>query len=120
MQSDTNRKLREFINKPITIFTESIGRNYTDEQYNDYFTGICISIGSDFIETVHPITYCKNIFFIKNIIGICEEQRLDASNPEHQKIINEMNKQKIEKDLQLSDSANIDIDLLNQLIKKES
>ena len=37
-------KLKYFIDKPITIFTADIGRKFTDEQFNDYFTGICKNI----------------------------------------------------------------------------
>jgi hypothetical protein len=117
-----NYKLKDLIGKPVTIFTENIGRNFNDSQYNDYFTGILTSCDNDILETVHPITKCKNLFFIKNIIGICEEQHLDPDNPEHQKIINQMNgsTETIEKDkeLPLSDSINIDVDMLNKLIDK--
>ena len=118
----SNYKLKELIGKPVTIFTENIGRNFNDSQYNDYFTGILTSYDNDVLETVHPITKCINLFFIKNIIGICEEQSLDPDNPEHLKIINQMNgsTDTIEKDkeLPLSDSINIDVDMLNKLIDK--
>jgi hypothetical protein len=119
----SNYKLKDLIGKPVTIFTENIGRNFNDSQYNDYFTGILTSCDSDILETVHPITKCKNLFFIKKIIGICEEQSLDPNNPEHQKIINQMNgsNETIEEknqDLPLSDSINIDVDMLNKLIDK--
>ena len=74
----------------------------------------------DGIETIHPITNCKNFFFFNNIVGICEEQKLDPENPEHQEIIKEISKETpIEQsDLQPNNSVNIDIDLLNKIIAK--
>lgn len=117
MTSTTIDKLKGFLNKPVTIFTRNIGRSFQETQYNDYFTGICTGVNVDVIETVHPITKCKNIFFIKNIIGICEEQQLDPENPEHKKIIKEIYDSKsIDKELPLSGSTTIDVDLLNKLI----
>lgn len=119
MTSSTIEQLKTFINKPVTIFTENIGRNFQETQYNDYFTGICTNVTFDIIETIHPVTKCKNIFFIRNIVGICEEQQLDPKNPEHKKIIEEIYESKtVDKDLPLSNSATIDVDLLNKLIDK--
>lgn len=119
MISSTIEQLKIFINKPVTIFTENIGRNFQETQYNDYFTGICTNITQDIIETVHPITKCKNIFFIRNIVGICEEQQLDPENIEHKKIIKEIiESKKTDKELPLTDSENINIDMLNKLIEK--
>lgn len=120
MLSETIKKLQYFINKPITIFTKSTGRNFTDIQNSDYFTGICLSISIDMIETIHPITKCKNFFFIENIVGICEEQELDPENPEHQKIIEEIKNPKKEetKEIIINKDQNIDIEAINQLIKK--
>lgn len=117
--NETLNKLKFLIDKPVTIFTHNIGRIFTDVQYNDYFTGICTYVNNEIIETVHPITKCKNIFFISNIVGICEEQQLDPSNPEHQKMINEINNssKKTEEDLSLDNSVNIDVDLLSKLVK---
>lgn len=111
--------LSKFIGKPVTIFTENIGRGFNDVQYNDYFTGICVSVDTQTIETAHPITGCRNIFFISKIIGISEEQELDPQNPEHQKIISEMKGENLKEDLPLSDSVNIDVDMLNKLVNKD-
>ena len=76
------QKLNYFINKPVTVFTNNTGRKFSDEQFNDYFTGICVSVDEDGIETIHPITGCKNLFLLNSIVGICEEQQLDPENPE--------------------------------------
>jgi hypothetical protein len=118
-----SQRLKYFIGKPVTIFTNNIGRNFTEVQYNDYFTGICKAIDGDGVETVHPITNCKNFFFFNNIIGICEEQQLDPNNPDHQKVIKEINGKKEDpkedpKELPLMKSESIDINLLNKLIEK--
>lgn len=114
-------KFRHFIEKPITIFTIHTGRKFTEEQFNDYFTGICKNIYIDGIETIHPITGCKNFFFFSNIVGICEEQQLDPDNPEHQDIIKEFKSNKsdkpIDKNLVFNDGEKIDINSLNSLIK---
>ena len=114
-------KLKYFIDKPITIFTAAIGRKFTDEQFNDYFTGICKNIYTDGIETVHSITKCKNFFFFSNIVGICEEQQLDPENPEHQEIISELESNKpkkpVDKNIVFNNGDNIDINNLNMLLK---
>jgi len=113
-------KFKYFIGKPITVFTVHTGRNFTETQFNDYFTGVCQAVHIDTIETLHPITNCKNLFFFNNIVGICEEQQLDPENPEHQEIINEIKREvPVEQnDLQPNNSVNIDIDLLNKIIAK--
>ena len=114
-------KLKYFIDKPITIFTVDVGRKFTEEQFNDYFTGICKNIYTDGIETIHSITKCKNFFFFSNIVGICEEQQLDPENPEHQEIIKEIKREvpPVEQnELQPNNSVNIDIDLLNKIMAK--
>lgn len=116
MLSETIKNLQYFLNKPITIFTNSTGRNFNDTQNNDYFTGICRRVSIDGIETIHPITNCKNFFFINNIIGICEEQQLDPENPEHQKIIEEIKNPN--KDLIINKDQKLDLETLNQLIKR--
>lgn len=117
-------KFRYFIGKPITIFTVDVGRKFTDNQFNDYFTGMCEAISSDGIETLHPITNCKNFFFFNNIVGICEEQQLDPDNPEHQEIINEFEKNESEKptdkNLIFNNGENIDINNLNMLLKSSN
>lgn len=118
MTTETVKKLKDLVGKPVTVFTENIGRGFTENQYNDYFTGICTFVGIDIIETLHPITKCKNLFFIKNIIAICEEQQLDPNDPEHKKIINEISSSKNQQDLPLTNSENIDIGFLSQLSKK--
>jgi hypothetical protein len=114
-------KFKYFIGKPITVFTIHTGRNFTEAQFNDYFTGVCQAVHVDAIETLHPITNCKNLFFFNNIVGICEEQQLDPENPEHQEIIKEIKKEapvEQQNDLQPNNSVNIDIDLLNKIIAK--
>jgi len=119
--SSNLEKLRYFIDKPITIFTVDIGRKFTDEQFNDYFTGICKNIYTDGIETVHSITGCKNFFFFNNIVGICEEQMVDRDNPEHQEIISELESNKpnkpVDKNIAFNNGDNIDINNLNMLLK---
>jgi len=116
-------KFRYFIGKPITVFTVHIGRKFTENQFNDYFTGICQSVHIDGIETLHPITGCKNFFFFSNIVGICEEQQLDPDNPEHQEIISEFNNNKsekpVDKNIVFNNGDNIDINNLNMLLKPQ-
>jgi hypothetical protein len=70
-----NKELNYFINKPITIITNSINRNFNETQSIDYFTGICEKITDQGIFTYHPITKCKNFILFSSMVGIFEEQQ---------------------------------------------
>jgi cell division FtsZ-interacting protein ZapD len=109
-----------FINKPITIITNSINRNFNETQSIDYFTGICEKITDMGIFTYHPITKCKNFILFSSMVGIFEEQQVSED------LIKEMNKSQ-EKDniiqednnrIFIKDNKELDIQSLNNLIKK--
>lgn len=70
-----NKELNYFIDKPITIITNSINRNFNETQSIDYFTGICEKITDQGIFTYHPITKCKNFILFSSMVGIFEEQQ---------------------------------------------
>lgn len=102
-------ELNYFLNKPITVITNSINRNFNEMQSIDYFTGICEKITDYGLFTIHPITGCKNFIFFNLIIGIFEEQQVTE---EH--IKEEENNKKIFKNDQL------DIDGLSELISSKN
>lgn len=86
MKSST---LKYFVGKVCTVFTSPINRQFTDQQFNDYFVGLIESVNEDGIIAVHSITGCKNFYSLSSLVALCEEQVLDPSKPEEAKLIQE-------------------------------
>ena len=68
-----NSKLQYFINKPCTILTSPINRNFTEKQLLDYFTGFVESVDSEGILLRQLVGGQKSYIFLNNIISIAEE-----------------------------------------------
>ncbi len=92
MKNSTIKKLADtFTGKLCTVLTSPLAKNnFSDPQFADFFTGIIDSVDEDGIFTTHTLTGCKNFYFLKDVVGIIEEQVLDENNPTHKKIINDM------------------------------
>lgn len=104
-------ELNYFVNKPITVITSSINRNFNETQSIDYFTGICEKITEHGLFTIHPITGCKNFIFFNLIVGIFEEQQVLEDEIGEIKEKEEKVKQKLFKN-----DNQLDIDGLSELI----
>lgn len=119
MNKELIDNLSYFINKPITIITNTINRNFNETQSIDYFTGICEKIVEQGVFTYHPITKCKNFILFSSMIGIFEEQQvmedLIGKMNEIQKesnIIQENNNK-----IFIKDNEELDIESLSNLVK---
>ena len=110
MNKLTIQNLNYFVNKICTIFVVGIQRQFDAQQFNDYFIGRVDSINEDGIMTTHPITGCKNYYGMNNVVGICEEQFLDPTNPSDAEIINEIKKKNVK-----SEGTLTDLNFLTQL-----
>lgn len=66
-------KLQYFINKPCTILTSPINRNFTEKQLLDYFTGFVESVDSEGILLRQLSGNQKTYIFLNNVISIAEE-----------------------------------------------
>ena len=100
-------KANYFIGKICTILTKPVARQFTDEQFNDYFVGEIQEINNTTIIVKHPATGCLNCSYVANIIGIAEEQVIHPDTPENIELI-----QKIQQGNQL-----LDIDEIENLVK---
>lgn len=111
-----------FVGKGCSIITHSINKDFTKEEWNDYFVGRIDAIDEIGILMTHLFTGCKNYFFIKNVIAIIEEQTLHPANPDHAKVIDELNSKKnISTKLpSQNNSAFVDIQSLASLAKKST
>lgn len=91
------KELEYFIDKPITIITKSINRNFNETQSIDYFTGICEKITQNGIFTIHPITGCKNFILFSSIVGVFEEQKVLEEKVEQENNQNDISFKKDDK-----------------------
>lgn len=98
MKARTYDQLQHFVGKVCTVFTGPINRGFEERQAIDYFVGVVEGIDETGILTYHPITKCKNYFFLHGVLGISEEQTLDPDNPEHAQMIEEFRKKKTRED----------------------
>jgi hypothetical protein len=105
------KELEYFINKPVTVITNSINRNFNETQSIDYFTGIFEKITQNGIFTIHPITGCKNFILFSSIVGIFEEQKVFEDKIQDDIKQNEIDDISFEKDKKL------DIDAISKLVK---
>ena len=71
-----------FIGKICTVFTSPINRNYKEEQLHNYFLGIVESVDEVGISLKQLTGNLKTFLFLRNIVGIAEEEVLDPDNPE--------------------------------------
>jgi len=112
MNKELADNLNYFINKPITIITNAINRNFNETQSIDYFTGICEKIIEQGIFTYHPITKCKNFILFSSMVGIFEEQQVTED------LLRETNNQEDFKEkVFIKENNELDIQSFNSLIK---
>jgi hypothetical protein len=104
MKISNSKQLQYFIGKVCTIFTGPIARNFSPEEFNDYFVGIVETIDEEGVWTVHPKNNCKNYFVLSQIYGICEEEVVFKQTEE------------IKEKLQKEDSPFININELSKII----
>jgi hypothetical protein len=106
------KELEYFIEKPITIITKSINRNFNETQSIDYFTGICEKITQNGVFTIHPITGCKNFILFSSMVGIFEEQKVveEKIKEEIQEI------QEIQSNISFKKEDKINIDVISDLV----
>jgi hypothetical protein len=74
--------LSYFINKPCTIFTVPINRNFTEKQLLDYFTGFVESFDENGIFIKQLTGNQKTYIFLNNVISIAEEAMSYNDPPE--------------------------------------
>lgn len=119
MKITTIKKLQQkFVGRICTILTNTVAKkDFSDQQFADFFTGVIDEIDDDGVFTTHVLTGCKNFYFFSQIIGIVEEQVLDENNPEHAKIIEKVKDkgQNSAKNIKTSDEQFIDIEDLANL-----
>jgi len=119
MKITTIKKLQQkFVGRICTILTNTVAKkDFSDQQFADFFTGVIDEIDDDGVFTTHVLTGCKNFYFFSQIIGIVEEQVLDENNPEHAKIIEKVKDkgQNSAKNIKTSDEPFIDIEDLANL-----
>ena len=119
MKITTIKKLQQkFVGRICTILTNTVAKkDFSDQQFADFFTGVIDEIDDDGVFTTHVLTGCKNFYFFSQIIGIVEEQVLDKNNPEHAKIIEKVKDkgQNSAKNIKTSDEPFIDIEDLANL-----
>jgi hypothetical protein len=104
------KELEYFIEKPITIITKSINRNFNETQSIDYFTGICEKITQNGVFTIHPITGCKNFILFSSMVGIFEEQKVVEEK------IKEEIQDKSQSDVSFKKEDKINIDVISELV----
>lgn len=94
MNIQTIKKLQQlYVGNLCTVVTVAGKQGFTDMQFGEFFTGIIESIDQDGIFARHHLTGCMAFYHWPHIVGVVGEQYLDPSNPEHAKIIEELQKQ---------------------------
>jgi hypothetical protein len=85
--------LNHFINKPCTIFTVPINKNFKDEkEFMVYSLGTIESVDEKGIILKHLARNTKSYVFLDKIISINEEEVLDTSKEEEAKLIEKYKK----------------------------
>jgi hypothetical protein len=94
MKITTIKRLQDQFNGKIcTVLTIGVNKsNFSDPQFSDFFTGFIETIEEDGIWTRHHLSGCKNFFPMQYIVGLLEEQVIEESNPEYQKVMEEVKK----------------------------
>ena len=76
-----------FINRAVTVLTRPTAVKLTNVQQTDYFSGIMRSVDEWTCTILHPVTHCRTIFRLEEVIGIAEEQILDPNDPNDKAIL---------------------------------
>ena len=86
------KHLQYFVGRPCSIFVEPTSRQLQEKQAIGYFVGYVVSL-DDLGVTIKYPDGRQGFFFMRNVLGICEEEILDPNNPEDAKIIEQYKKQ---------------------------
>ena len=78
------RNLEYFKNKVVTILSQPINRNFTEEACIDYFVGKITQIDDSGIWYEHIKTKCLNFIFYDKIVTIAEEKVISAETVDEQ------------------------------------
>lgn len=93
MNASGIKKLQHFVGKICTVITNNINKNdFSLEQFCNIFTCMIDSIDSDGISGIHPLTKCRNFFFLDKVVAIVEEQTIKEDHPEYKEILQEVKK----------------------------
>mgnify|MGYP003328882632 CR=1 FL=1 len=101
-------KLNYFLNKPCTIITSPINRDFTEKQLLDYFTGFVESVDSTGVLLRQLSGTQKTYIFINNIISIAEEA-VEVLPDESVPVISEPAKSSTQKQTQTDKYINADV-----------
>jgi tartrate dehydratase beta subunit/fumarate hydratase class I family protein len=124
------KNLQHFIGKVCTIFTQPINRNFKEEnpetypeQPYIYFVGVVEAIDEYGVLITQPTTGLKSYFFLRNLVGIAEEEVLDPKNEKDAKTIDHIKNANAEIRQKMDEYKNkntkpIQIDEMNELLKK--
>ncbi len=88
-----HKVLQQFVGKPCSIFVEPNARQLNEKQAINYYLGVVESVDADGVLMRHPGTGCRNFFFMRYVVGLCEEEILDPNNPDDAKVIEQYKKQ---------------------------
>ena len=108
MTISTIKKLNEiFRGKICTVLTVGVNKNnFTDIQFSDFFTGFIEQIDDDGVWTKHHLTGCKNFYPMSQVVSILEEQVVQESDPQYEKLMEQVNKSEVKPITQKYDPKN--------------
>lgn len=87
-----HKQLQYFVGRPCSIFVEPTSRQLQEKQAIGYFVGYVVSIDDVGVTIKYPDGR-HGFFFMRYVVGICEEEILDPNDPEDAKIIEQYKKQ---------------------------
>lgn len=102
MKPSTIKKLQHFVGKVCTVIMPGINRGFTEEQARDHFVTLITEINEDGVFGTHPYGQTVNFYSLNQLISIHEEEVLYPNDPQHSKVIEEIEKKigrKIESDI---------------------
>ena len=91
--------LKYFVGKICTILTRPLNRDFKEEnpqnyreQICQYFLGKVLSIDSHgvLVEQILTPERLRSYFFFHSVVGLCEEQALEANTPENEELLNKI------------------------------
>lgn len=93
MHSKSLEKIAElFLGKVVTIMLPDSNRDFNEKQSIDYFVCRIIEVTSDGLLGIHPLNGTFSYYKFDYIMSIHQEMELDPNNPDHMKLLEEMEK----------------------------
>lgn len=94
MKPKTLEKLNQrYVGKACTIFTTPVNRHFNEKQAREHFVVEVEEITLDGIWGFHPFYGNSSFYRWEHVIGIYEEIVLDPNNPDHIKLIEQVEKE---------------------------